>query len=59
MQEEERLYGEPTPAQLGRAREYTREMRERGELRPTREEKAEARRQNWAKFLERYPNFEL
>lgn len=57
MQEEERLYGEPTLAQLSRARECTREMKLRGELRPTREEKAEARRQKWAEFLKRHPNF--
>lgn len=59
MEEEARLYGEPTLAQLSRAREYTRQMRERGQIRLTREEKAEAPRQKWAKFLERYPNFEF
>lgn len=57
MQEEARLYGEPTLAQLSGARECTREMKERGELRPTREEKAEARRQKWAEFLKRHPDF--
>jgi hypothetical protein len=39
MYEEMRRYGDPTLAQLTRAREYTREMRERGELRPTRKGK--------------------
>lgn len=34
MQEEARLYGEPTLAQLSRAQEYTQEMRDRGLLRP-------------------------
>jgi len=29
-------YGDPTSAQLSRAREYTRRMKERGELRPPR-----------------------
>ncbi len=41
-------YGDPTLAQLSRAREYTRAMRERGELRMSRREK-------WEKFFERYP----
>ena len=53
MQEEARLYGKPTLAQLSRARDCTREIEERGDLRPTREEKAKARWQKWAKFLER------
>ena len=55
--EEVRGYGDPTIAELAMAREHTREMRERGELRPTREEKAEARRQKWAEFLKRHPEF--
>jgi hypothetical protein len=41
-------YGDPTLAQLNRAQEYTRQMRERGQLRLSRREK-------WAKFFERYP----
>lgn len=36
MQEEARLCGEPTLAQLSRAREYTQDMREPGLLRPRR-----------------------
>lgn len=39
------------------ARVSVRQMKGRGELRPTREEKAEARRQKWAEFLKRYPDF--
>jgi hypothetical protein len=34
MYREQRRSGDPTFAQLNRAREYTRQMRERGELRP-------------------------
>ena len=41
-------YGDPTTAQLSRAREYTQQMRERGELRVS-------RRAKWEKFFERYP----
>jgi hypothetical protein len=41
-------HGDPTLAQLTDAREYTQEMKQRGELRLPRREK-------WAKFLERYP----
>lgn len=55
MQDEARLYGEPTLAQLSRAREYTRQMRERGQIRSTREEKAEAPRQKRAKLLDAIP----
>ncbi|HKW33316.1 MAG TPA: hypothetical protein VJN92_09955 [Candidatus Acidoferrum sp.] len=36
MYEKMRRYGEPTLAQLSRAREYTQEMRDRGLLRPRR-----------------------
>ena len=42
-------YGDPTLAQLNRARGYTRQMKERGELRLSRREKS-------SKFLERHPN---
>jgi hypothetical protein len=42
------VYGDPRSAELDRAREYTRRMRDRGELRLSRREK-------WAKFFERYP----
>src|SRR5713226_4111761 len=41
-------YGDPKPEQLSRAQEYTRHMRERGELRLS-------RRAKWEKFFERYP----
>jgi hypothetical protein len=41
-------HGDPTLSQLSQAREYTREMRERGELRVSMREK-------WERFFERYP----
>jgi len=44
-------YGDPKFAELIRARECTREMKERGDLRLSRVEK-------WAKFLERYQTLE-
>jgi hypothetical protein len=41
-------YGDPKVGDLSRARENTRQMRERGELRLSRREK-------WSKFYERFP----
>jgi hypothetical protein len=41
--------GDPTSAELNRAKEYTQRMRERGELRLSRQAK-------WEKFFERYPD---
>ena len=48
MQREVLRGGDPTLAQLSRARENSRQMRERGELRLSRREK-------WATFFERQP----
>jgi hypothetical protein len=48
MQRETLRGGDPTLAQLTRARENSRQMRARGELRS-------ARRGKWSKFLERFP----
>jgi len=55
--EEMGRYGDPTLAQLDRARERTRQMKDRGEIRLSRREKRLLRAQKWAKFLERYPDF--
>ena len=34
-------------------------MKEAGELRLSKQEQGELRQKKWAKFLERYPDFEL
>lgn len=56
--EEMRCYHDPTIAELATARERTREMKEAGELRLSRQEKRELRQKKWAKFLERYPDYD-
>lgn len=53
-----RCYHDPTIAELATARERTREMKEAGELRLSRQEKRELRQKKWAKFLERYPDYD-
>lgn len=58
MYEEIRGYGDPAIAELAMARERTQEMKEAGELRLSKREEQELRLKKWAKFLERYPNFE-
>lgn len=56
--EEMRCYHDPTIAELATARERTLEMKEAGELRLSRQEKRELRQKKWAKFLERYPDYD-
>lgn len=58
MYEEIRGYGDPTVAELATARERTREMKEACELRLSQQEKRELRQKKWAKFLERYPDYD-
>jgi hypothetical protein len=55
---EMRSSGDPTTDRLEAARTRTREMKEAGELRLSPREQRELRQKKWAKFLERYPNFE-
>lgn len=58
MYQEMRCYGDPTIAELEAARERTQEMKEAGELRLSKREQQELRQKKWAKFLERYPDYE-
>jgi len=48
-------YGDPTLAQLNRARECALRMKDRGELRLSRSELQLLRREKWAKFPEALP----
>lgn len=58
MYEEMGGYGDPTIAALATARERSREMKEAGELRLSKQEQQELRQKKWANFLERYPDIE-